>query len=74
LLVIPCGDDLEGLAEKAQQLILPLDRERRRHGDEHALDRFAQLHLFEQQPCHNRFARARIICQQKSQARLWQHL
>ena len=75
LLLIDGGeDDVERLAEPAQQLVLPLDRQRRRAEDEHALDGLAELQLLDEQAGHDRLAGAGVVGEQEAQPRLRQHL
>ena len=74
LLLVDGGeDDVERLAEPAEQFVLPLDRQRGRAEDQDAIDGLAELHLLDQQPRHDRLARAGVVGQQESQTRLRQH-
>ena len=65
---------MEGLAEPAQHLVLPLDGERRRAQDEDALDGLAELHLLDEQAGHDGLAGAGIVGEQEAQPGLRQHL
>ena len=47
LLVVRGVDDLERLAEEAQQLVLPLKGQRRWHQDQTAVDGLAELQLLD---------------------------
>ena len=73
LLVDRREDDVEGLAEPAEQLVLPLDGERRGAEDEDAIDGLAELHLLEEQARHDRLARPRVVRQEEAEPRLRQH-
>jgi len=73
LLVVARVDDLEALAEEADQLVLPLNRERRWDKDEHALDRLAELQLLDEEAGHDRLSGPRVVCEQEPQPRLREH-
>ena len=73
LLVHGGEDDVEGLAEPALHFVLPLDGERRRAEDQHAVDGLAELQFLDEQPGHDGLAGAGIVGQQEPQARLRQH-
>ena len=75
LLLIDRGeDDVERLAKPPLQLVLPLDRQRRRAEDEHAIDGLAEFHLLDEQARHDRLAGARVVGEQETQAGLREHL
>ena len=73
LLIDGREDDVERLAEPAEQFVLPLDRQRRGAEDQHAVDGLAELHLLDEQARHDRLARAGVVRQQEAQPRLGQH-
>ena len=73
LLIDGREDDVERLAEPAEQLVLPLDRQRRRAEDQHAVDGLAELHLLDEQARHDRLARTGVVRQQEAEPRLGQH-
>ena len=67
-------DDLERLAKEAQQLVLPLDGQRRRNEDQAAVDGLAELELLDEETGHDRLACAGVVGEQEAQPRLRQHL
>ena len=74
LLVVRGVDDLERLAEEAQQLVLPLNGQRRGDQNQAPVDGFAELQLLDEQPGHDRLAGAGVVGEQEAQPRLRQHL
>src|ERR1700688_3727455 len=67
------GQNLERKMEATIKLILPLLCEASRTDDKTALKIASGDELFNKQPCHNRFARPRIISQQKTERLAGQH-
>jgi len=62
LLLVNSGeDDLERFAKPSQQLVLPLDRQRRRAENEYPLNCLSQFHLLKEKTRHDRLTRIGII-------------
>ena len=73
LLIDGREDDVERFAKPAEQFVLPLDRQRRRAQDQHAVDGLAELHLLDEQAGHDGLARAGVVRQQEAEPGLRQH-
>jgi len=73
LLVDRGVDHVERLAEPAEELVLPLNRQRGWAKDQDAIDGLAELHLLDQKPRHDRLASARVVGQEEPQAWLRKH-
>ena len=68
------ADDLKLLVELLEHLVLPLRRQRRRRKDQAPIHDPAQLQLLQQQPGHDRLARARIVGEHEPQPWLREHV
>ena len=61
-------DDLEALAELVLEFTLPLERQVRRGDDQRPTDQSPSLEFLEQQPRHDRLARAGVVGQEEADA------
>src|SRR5206468_6854061 len=66
-------EDLERQVEPTPELVLPLFCETSRTYDKASLKVATRDQFLDQQSSHNRFAGARVVCQQKSQRLARQH-
>ena len=62
------ADDLEALAELVLEFTLPLEGEVGRGDDQRPTDQAPSLEFLEQQPRHDRLARARVVGQEEADA------
>jgi hypothetical protein len=67
-------DDREAFIELVVELVLPLDRQRGRAEDQYPVGHHPQPQLLEQEPRHDRLARARIVREHEPQPRLGKHV
>jgi hypothetical protein len=73
LLIDGREDDVERLAEPAEQFVLPLDRQRCGAQNQYPVDGLAKTHLLDEQASHDGLARTGIVGQQEAKPGLRKH-